>query len=148
TTLGLDPLTHRDFGTTNSNIFIEYTPEQRLKFGNFFLGPACEGLQPFASEISVLRGLNMRTDIQHEPMNDFWVQLSTEPTALLIRLADRLVLGFATNAQMSNASDFMPILLSNQESTEMSDLDWKAIQAANPESGVEAVKKREERLLE
>lgn len=152
-TLGLDPLTHAEFGTNNEQIFIEYRPDEILSAGALRLGPAGKALMPWASELSLIRGIHMRSDIQHEPMNEFWVRadLSSASPSTIFSLAERLELGAAASANLPNSTRVRPRSLSANTYSDiqaMTDLDWQAVRLAHPEVDFERAQTDEKKFVE
>ncbi len=133
TTLGLDPLTHADFGTNNSHVFIEYTPDQILNLGGLRLGPAAASLKEFKDSISVIRGIHMRQDIQHEPMNEFWVRasLSNSGSAFMCNLAERMGTNVLSTKRIPNLTAVPQISLvdSSSELKSLTAEEWASIVA-------------------
>ena len=140
-TLGLDPLRHSTFHTNNDQIFLEYRPDEILSGGSFELGPAGLNLLPFAGQFSLIRGIHMRMDIQHEPMNEFWARasLASSSSAIVFSVAERLGLGSAVSANLPNFSSVRPRRLPSRYGTAgsvlqpLSDLEWLALEIANPQ---------------
>lgn len=152
-TLGLDPLTHAEFGTNNDQIFIEYRPEDILSSGAIRLGPAGRALLPLAGEFSLIRGIHMRTDIQHEPMNEFWVRadLSSSSPSTIFSIAERLGLGAAASANLPNSTSVRSrSLSSNSGSTlnPMTETEWQALRLAHPGTDFTRAEADEKRFQE
>lgn len=68
TTLGLDPIVYSQ-ELIRRGAWQEYSSDRILRSGNILLGPAAEALQPFASEIGIINGIDMQQDIGHENIN-------------------------------------------------------------------------------
>lgn len=64
-TLGLNPLTHAEYQTQQSDIFLEYSPSEIIKKGALQLGPSAAPLLAHASDIAIINGIIMRQDIGH-----------------------------------------------------------------------------------
>ena len=63
-TLGLDPQVHD--GTTQKDIFIEYSPDNIIKASGHQLGPAAAPLESLANEMTILNGIIMsKIDFGH-----------------------------------------------------------------------------------
>ena len=69
-TLGLDPKTHVD-GSTQEDIFLEYTEDNIIQSGNLKLGPAAASLAQFSNDVLIINGIHMRRDAGHEALNDY-----------------------------------------------------------------------------
>lgn len=65
-TLGLDPLVHSEYKTTQADVFLEYSPSQIYRQNKIALGPAAEPLFPYAKDIAIVNGIHMRQDIGHD----------------------------------------------------------------------------------
>lgn len=57
-TLGLDPKVHQN-GSSQSDMFIQYTPDKILSAGGLKFGPACAPLLPHARDLAVINGIFM-----------------------------------------------------------------------------------------
>ncbi len=116
TTLGLDPLTHSMYNTNQSHLFLEYKPDEILRSEELSLGPAAsESLKPYLDQISIIRGVHMRQDLQHEPLNEFWVRasLSNAGSAFFFDLAERFRSRVLVTNRLPNISSATQILLGN-----------------------------------
>jgi uncharacterized protein (DUF1501 family) len=70
-TLGLDPRIHAD-GSEQSDMFIEYRPEEILANGDLRLGPACAPILPYASDVAVINGIFMSdSNVSHDANLDY-----------------------------------------------------------------------------
>lgn len=66
-TLGLDPQV-RSPDATESDLFLEYRPEDIISIADLKLGPTAKPLVPFAKKCAVLNGLMMRRDAGHDSL--------------------------------------------------------------------------------
>lgn len=103
-TLSLDPKVHQ--GTTQSDIFIEYKPEEILKVGNLGFGPAFAPMMPFAQDFSVINGIMMNdSDNGHEASLKYMTAGASDiQTDLVVELqhSSSLLKGdIATNTSLS-----------------------------------------------
>lgn len=138
TTLGLDPQVHDTYKTDQSQIFLEYRPDEIIKAGQLDLGPAAAPLVPFAQNLSIIRGVHMRQDIQHEPLNEFWVRasLSNSGSAFFFDAAKKFQSRVLATNRLPNVSSVTQILFANgtNATREMEDLgenDWAIMAATN-----------------
>jgi uncharacterized protein (DUF1501 family) len=72
TTLSLEPLTHKASGTTQNDVFLEYSPEQIFVSNNLRLGPAVAPMKDYFSQLSVINGVHVSpTEIGHEVAREY-----------------------------------------------------------------------------
>lgn len=83
-TLGLDPYLHQNSGTTQQDVFIEYTQDQISPFHNGFLGPALSPMLSFINQAAVINGIFMNaTDNGHIANLDYFLAGASDSHAAL-----------------------------------------------------------------
>lgn len=121
-TLGLEPRIHSD-GSDQNDIFIEYRPDEILKAGDILLGPSCQPILPYASDIAVINGIFMSdANISHEANFDYIstgdaMGLSADVTVEASYATETGPFGVIFNTSLKRASRaLMPTTVSNLES--------------------------------
>ncbi|MBL7715369.1 MAG: DUF1501 domain-containing protein [Bdellovibrionales bacterium] len=87
TLAGLDPRIHQK-GEDEKDFFIPYRSEERIRFGESFLGPAASPLMPHLADIGVVNGIMMYRDVGHESLSNFLA--SGNPSGMNPRMSSAL----------------------------------------------------------